>query len=476
MFRSMLAKELRAILHSPKFLGSFLTGSILILISLGIGLGEYRTARRQYEAASALSGQELSEQTSWMRLNTKAFRVPDPMLAFVSGVSYDLGRFTPIAAAGPVQLTHSAYADDPLFALFRIFDLAFLVSVVLSLLALLFTYDAVCGEKEDGTLRLVFSQGVPRAKFLLAKGLGAWLGLVVPLSIPLTLGVLVLVLAGLPLDGGHWIRLGALLGASLLLFTFFIALGLLVSTLAKRSGHAFLSALLIWVVLVLIVPRASVVAASRIVTVPAVAEIEGRVAAFSRDQMRAFTQSFLTAGAGATCSEGSDHEELTNTIEMRRQEMEREVDSFRDRLMEEMRGRRQTQERLAFRLARLSPVAAFQLAAMELAETDVNLKTRFEDAARAFRTDFLSFAQRKEAESGGTDALRIRINPQSGASVSRPRAAVALDLAAAPRFEAPVRAAGVPLATSAASFGWLAVSALLAFAGAFARFRNYDVR
>jgi ABC-type transport system involved in multi-copper enzyme maturation permease subunit len=476
MFRSMVAKELRAILWSPKFLASFLTGSVLILISLGIGMSEYRTARRQYEAASALSGQEMSEQPSWGRLNTKAFRPPDPMQAFVSGVTYDLGRFTPISPAQPVQLTHSAYTDDPLFAFFRIFDLAFLVSVVLSLLALLFTYDAVCGEKEDGTLRLVFSQGVSRSRFLLAKGLGAWLGLVVPLSIPLTLGVLVLVLAGLPLQTGHWIRLGALLGASLLLFTFFIALGLLVSTLAKRSAHAFLSALLIWVLLVLIIPRAAVVTASQFMPVPAVAEIEGKVAAFSRDQMQAFTRSFLTASAGATCPVGSDHDELRAKTEARRQEMDQEVDAFRDRLMEDMRSRRQTQERLAFRLARLSPVAAYQTAVMDLAETDVDLKMRFEDAARAFRSDFLSFTRKKEAESGGGDAVAIRIGSRSGTSISRPRQAARLDLTEVPRFEAPVRAAVIPLVTSAPSLGWLAISGLLAFAGAFVRFRTYDVR
>jgi ABC-type transport system involved in multi-copper enzyme maturation permease subunit len=483
MFRSMVAKELAAILKSPKFLGSFLTGSVLILISLGLGMSEYKTARRQYDAAAALTEQETSEQTSWSRLNTKAFRAPDPLHAFVSGVTYDLGRFTPVSPAGAVQLTHSPYADDPLFALFRMFDLSFLVSVVLSLLALLFTYDAVCGEKEDGTLRLVLSNGVPRSRFLLAKGLGSWLGLAVPLSIPLGLGILVMVLAGLPMDGSHWLRLGAFLGASLLLFSFFIALGLLVSTLTKRSSHAFLTALLVWVLLVLIIPRAAVVSASQIVSVPGVAEIDGKVAAFSRDQMQEFAKSFLAPDSASGSADGecpaanaARHDEMQTTVEARRREMEQKVDAFRERLMEDMRSRRSAQERLAFRLARFSPVAAYQLAAMDLAESDVDLKARFEEAARAYRTDFLAFAKKKEAETGEATAIRITADSRTGVSVARPRQASRLDLGELPRFTPPVRSAGVPLATSAPDLGWLGISSLLAFAGAFVRFRNYDVR
>ena len=33
-------------------------------------------------------------------------------------------------------------------------DLGFIIKIILSLFAILFTYDAVCGEKELGTLKL----------------------------------------------------------------------------------------------------------------------------------------------------------------------------------------------------------------------------------------------------------------------------------------------------------------------------------
>ncbi|MDM7915732.1 MAG: ABC transporter permease subunit, partial [Candidatus Eisenbacteria bacterium] len=283
MLRAMIGRELRAILRSPKFAGSFAVGAALIVLSVFLGIQEYRAATRQYETATTLASQQLREETTWMRMGTRAFRRPEPMQIFVSGVGNDIGRLSPIAASTPVELRHSPYADDPIFAFFRMLDLVFLVGVVLSLFAILFTYDAISGERQDGTLKLALANRVPRARYLIAKGVGSWLALVVPLAIPVALSMLLLVVYRVPMDGERWMRLGLLLAASLLYFTFFLALGLLVSALTRRPSHSFLIALLLWVMLVLIIPRAGIAISSQIVPVPGVAEIEGRRAEFARD-------------------------------------------------------------------------------------------------------------------------------------------------------------------------------------------------
>jgi len=48
-------------------------------------------------------------------------------------------------------------------------DWIFLNSLILSFVALLLTYDCICGEKEGGTLRLMLAGAVPRHKLLVAK-------------------------------------------------------------------------------------------------------------------------------------------------------------------------------------------------------------------------------------------------------------------------------------------------------------------
>ena len=66
-------------------------------------------------------------------------------------------------------------------------DWAFIIGYVLSLIAILFTFDAVSGERERGTLRLMLANAIPRHTVLIGKFLGA----LVSVSIPFILAVLV---------------------------------------------------------------------------------------------------------------------------------------------------------------------------------------------------------------------------------------------------------------------------------------------
>ena len=59
-------------------------------------------------------------------------------------------------------------------------DFLFLVGTVFSLLALLFTFDAVAGEREAGTLRITLANSLPRDLFLWSKLIGGYIVFVVP--------------------------------------------------------------------------------------------------------------------------------------------------------------------------------------------------------------------------------------------------------------------------------------------------------
>ena len=276
MLRILIEKELKLILQSPKFVATFGVCSLLILLSVFIGIQEYRASVAQYETASQLVEQQIGEATSFRGLQNRVYREPSPMQIFVSGVNYDVGRLSEIGERDEIKLKQSAYSDDPLFAVFRFIDFTFIVQVVLSLFAILFTYDSINGERESGTLKLALSNAVPRGQFLFSKFVGSWLGLTVPLLIPILLGLLLLFLFRVPMDSMDWMKLLALIATSILYFTFFIAAGLLVSSLTKHSSVSFLFLLVIWIVLVLIIPRAATMAAGQLVDVPTVAEVEAQ--------------------------------------------------------------------------------------------------------------------------------------------------------------------------------------------------------
>ena len=177
MLSTLITHELKNIFFSPKFPITFAVVSILLLLSVIVGINQYNNATRQYETTTQLVQQEMREARGWMALNNKILRKPDPMQIFVSGVNNDIGRMSGVNTMNGIKLMHSTYSDDPIYAVFRFVDFAFIVTVVFSLLAILFTYDAINGEAERGTLQLTFANAIPRVQYIIAKFIGSWLGL-----------------------------------------------------------------------------------------------------------------------------------------------------------------------------------------------------------------------------------------------------------------------------------------------------------
>ena len=153
MLRLTIQKELKAILLSPKFVVTLAICSVLILLSVYIGIQEYRQNLAQYQTATKLADQSLKESTSWADIDDRVFRRPEPLQIFSSGLNFDIGRWSEISQQELVKIRNSAYSDDPIFAVFRHLDFSIIVQVVLSLLAILFTFDAVSGELLDDARR-----------------------------------------------------------------------------------------------------------------------------------------------------------------------------------------------------------------------------------------------------------------------------------------------------------------------------------
>ena len=486
MFGILVGKELRAILFSPKFAVTFGVCSLLILLSVYTGIQEYRAARESWHTAVRLADDQAAQAVTWRHFRYKTLREPDPMRVFVSGLTNDIGRWSSVTTSESIKLRHSSYSDDPIFAMFRMIDFAFIVQIVLSLLAILFTYDAVSGERESGTLRLIFANGVTRAGYLLAKCTGAWLGLVVPIAIPVLLGVLLVIVFGVPMTSLHWLKLAMLVGVSLLFFTLFIVLGVLVSSLTRRSSVSFLVALVLWIGFVLIIPRAGTMAAGQMVHVPRVAEVEGKRDGFAKNEWKAHWDDMeerFEADRRATeeAGEGVD-EDAAMWMQMEREdalrkEVEQRIEAYEVELLEDLRRRKVMQERLALSLSRFSPASSYQLAAMNLAGTDVGLKRRYEESMTRYREEWSEHVERKQAETGEMGGfVSIQIDSEKGISIGSGRDDQTVDLSDMPRYQAPVQSYEEVLATVVPDIGILSIGIILAFLGAFVAFLRYDVR
>ncbi|MBN2071660.1 MAG: ABC transporter permease subunit [Candidatus Krumholzibacteriota bacterium] len=489
MLRTLILKELKFYFTSPKFIFTFAACGLLILLSVSIGIQGYKNDIRQYDTSRALEKQVLAERTSWAFLATRTFIYPDPMRIIVAGVTNDIGRFSLVSATEQVALRSSAYSNDPIFAVFRLLDLNFIFLVVLSLFAILFTYDAINGERESGTLRLTFSNAVPRVSYIAAKFAGAWLGLVIPLLIPLLVVVLLLILAKIPFSAAHWFDFSLFIGISLVYFTFFISLGILVSASTRHASTSFLVLLVAWVSLTLIVPRLGVMAAGKIMPVPSTAEINSIADAYSKGRWKDYTDRMIeisrarnTAMADMTEQEREAYREENEWTWMEesdgmRKELQSDIKDNTRRLQEEQRNRLAGQERLAFTLSRFSPASAFQLAAMKIAGTDTGLKPRYQESIEKYRDLFLDHARVKEkATGGGMGGININFDSEKGISVSTPRGRPTIETSDMPLFMPPEISLGTVLSSTITDFVLLIIYTSMVLAAAFVAFLRYDVR
>ena len=134
-------------------------------------------------------------------------------------------------------------------------DWTFIIGYVLSLIALIFTFDAISGEREHGTLRLTLANAIPRRTVLIGKFLGALISVSIPFILSTLVNLLMLSTASaVHLNTQAWGRIGIILFIALLYTCLFLALGLLVSARVQRSAVSLVILLLTWVTFVVFMP------------------------------------------------------------------------------------------------------------------------------------------------------------------------------------------------------------------------------
>lgn len=488
MLSLLIQKELKNILLSPKFPATFLVCSVLILISVFVGINEYNNAVLQYETNQQIAQQDIEQANSWSRVRNIVHREPNPMQIFVSGLHFDVGRLSGISTTNDVKLTRSPYSDETLFAIFRFIDFAFIVQVVLSLFAILFTYDAINGERENGTLKLSFANPVSRASYLFAKFAGTWLGLIIPLLIPILIGLLLLMIFGIPMSSGDWISVSSLIGLAVLYITFFIGMGLLISSITRRSSLSFLLLLVIWIGGVFILPRMGVMAAGQIVQVESIAQLEAKQEAFRKARWDQYSEELSEVWQQRSeAMEGMDENERQayrddnewewlEEDDAARRQVQQDIIANNRKLLEESRNRKDIQENLAFNLARISPVSSFRLAAMNIAGTDIDMKSRYEQSMRTYKDDFTDFIEKKQAESNDPGGFRIEVDSETGVKIDFGRDDQTLDTSEMPRYAAPSISMASAFGRSIPDFGILILAILITFGGSFLAFLKYDMR
>ena len=114
------------------------------------GVTNYGAEKKEHAASVALNRKNLESQSSYTSLAGIGIRInkpPQVLGTVVNGVEEAVGRIATVNITYDPNLVESKYESNPVFAVFGALDLMFIVKIVLSLFAILFTYDAIVGEK-----------------------------------------------------------------------------------------------------------------------------------------------------------------------------------------------------------------------------------------------------------------------------------------------------------------------------------------
>lgn len=474
MFRLIVEKELREIIGTTKFAVTFGVCSLLILLAFYVGARNYQVSQAEYEAAQAENIRQMEGLTDWNQAQHRIFLPAQPLATLVSGISNDIGRNTEMRGRGELNFENSRFNEDPIYAVFRFLDLEFIFSIVLSLFAILFAYDAINGEKERGTLRLSFANAVPRDKYILGKLVGAFLALGTPLLIPILVGCLMLPLMGIPMTGSEWSRLGMVILSGYLYLGVFLTLSVFISAMTEKSSTSFLMLLVVWIFAVLIIPRTAVLISGRAVDVPSIDQINYEKDRYrsqlweeDREKMNDWMQN------NQPDPENSDMQAWQENFRTFMSELSdarsEKTQEFGGRLNEDRRNREAVQQRVALGISRVSPTSVFSLASTDLAGTSLELKQRFIEASVAYQDTYAQFMREKTGESGG--GFRIMIGGSQQEEEPDP-----IDPYELPVFEYQQPSSSEAIDDALVDIGILALFNIIFFVGAFVAFLRYDVR
>ncbi len=266
MFLTLIQKEMMHHILSVRFVALLVMCLLLIPLTLSINYRSYRQDLVDYQEAVKLTATEETTMNPKLPLEpelevSKLILKPTPLSVFANGLKDSLPSYLGMTRNGITYGLPSTFSA-PLSQLLGHLDFLFVVSTVFSLLALLFTFDVVAGEREVGTIRITLSNAVPRDLFLWGKLVGGYLVFVVPFLVSFLFGLLLLVWQGFPLgESDIFPRVLGLTAISLLYIGVFFAIGTVISTYLDSAKTALIIAFTVWVFAVLITPRLGFLAA-----------------------------------------------------------------------------------------------------------------------------------------------------------------------------------------------------------------------
>ena len=494
MLWTIVRREVTANILSFRFAMGLLIYFSLILTNLFVLTRDYEDRLQSYRTAIRENEDKISQVTKYSEFGLtrmlKCDRNPKLLSIFNEGVDKQKGNTVTVAHGYVPAVAEKHGSDNPYLNIFASIDFTVICQVVMSLLALLFSYDAISREKEAGTLSLTLSCAVARPTLLLGKYIAGMVSISLPLIASFVAGLLVIQFSPyVSFNSSDWIRILLIFLVSMLYVSVFFLIGLFLSTRTDRPSITLMLSMCVWVLFVLIVPNLTILLVEHASPIQSETpykeqareewkEYEAEVKDyFEKRGVEGPLDRANFGGAGAR-SGSSDYDsgETVQASSFRDEEgvaFAQECYGFKENLRAQYADRiwqirkeylnrnLNRQSLLALNVSRLSPASVYYNASAILAETDLGSFWRFMEQTRQYRREWLDYLKDEKIFSSRRWFTTEFEEP--------------FDLGKVPKFKEQSEGVSSSLQRATLDIMILAALNILLFMGAFISFLRYDV-
>lgn len=416
MIRTVFFKELQIALLNKRLLISCLALVILIVISGMIFEKRYGSMQREYEAFSLQEGQSVEmlfnkkqqgidaakQQGISQEIIDKYLQLNLGDLIFVTrNISKEPSKLSFIASHNsslPNGLemdyfrisTPQIYSSyNQYFRSFVVLDWTNIIIYFLSFICLCFAYDAFSGERQSGTLKLMFASSIPRWKVLLGKLSALWCILLIPVVIGIIIPLLILQLsASIVLSPTDYFKILIFFFITVLFIGINILLFFAISIFTPRTSVSSIVCLLVWIVMVFVLPNISWLVAAKLQPVPSIAEQNIREETMMND-----ANDKTVNWSDAWRSQWEKHSEDVYKWKNHRDRME----NIHKEIWDEYRNKLFLQTETSIALSKISPFMVFRFIGDRIADNNYYGYHNFHRQAVAYQDSYRSFIIDKDA-------------------------------------------------------------------------------
>lgn len=268
-FKHLLIHEMRHHIHSMKFMTMSVFAVLLAVLCVTVQIADFQDRKSVYDEEAVKAENAVREAKVYSQVRVPVVVEPNPLSVFIRGAESEIGNKITVSPIDVPEFENTTQTKNAFLNIFQSFDLITLILTLFSVMTLFLVADTIAGEREEGTLRLIFSNSVFKSQYFLAKFLGSLIIIALPLILIFLIATIMIVMQPfMTLTLLHWGMIFLLLLCALAFVSVYIFIGLLISFKSASSSIAVLYGLILWIGIVFVYPNMTSYLVNSIVRIP----------------------------------------------------------------------------------------------------------------------------------------------------------------------------------------------------------------